>query len=382
MNFTPTFEQEQIRKMVEEFVAKEVSPNAKKWDEDEDFTPIDKLMREKMGPMGLLGLPYPKEYGGGGSDQVAYTLVNFELNKACASTGVGYSVHISLGTWPIFYYGTEEQKRKYCPKLASGEYLAAFALTEPGAGSDSAAQLSTAVEDGDSYILNGTKCFCTNAGFAEVYVVFAMTDKSKGTKGISAFIIEKGTPGFGFGKQELKMGIRGSVQREVVMENCRIPKSSLLSKEGDGFKIAMTTLDGGRIGIAAQGVGIAMGAYEYALKYAKERIQFNQPISAQQAISFKLAAMATKINAAKWLVLHAAYLKDNGKPFSKEAAMAKLFATDTAMEVTTEAVQVLGGHGFLRDHPVERMMRDAKITQIYEGTNEIQHIVIAGSILR
>jgi butyryl-CoA dehydrogenase len=382
VNFALTPDQLRIQQMVKDLVAKEVAPNAKAWDKGEDFAPIYKLMKEKFAPLGLLGLPYPTEYGGAGADQVAYVLAGFEINKACASTGCAYSVHISLNGWPIFAYGTEAQKRKYSVPLFEGKKIGAFGLTEPGAGSDSAAQITTAVSDGDHYVLNGEKCFCTNAGLAEVYVVFAMTDKSKGTKGISAFIVEKDTPGFTFTKQEEKMGIRATVQRSLAFENCRIPKENLLGKEGEGFKIAMTTLDGGRIGIAAQGVGIAMGAYEYALKYSKERIQFDKPISQQQAIAFKLAVMATKIEAAKWLTLNAAYLKDTKQPFAKEAAMAKMFATDTAMEVTTDAVQILGGHGFLRDHPVERMMRDAKITQIYEGTNEVQKMVISGAILR
>ena len=382
VNFKLTEDQLRIQQLAKDLVAKEIAPNAKDWDKGEDFTPIYKMFKEKFAPLGLMGLPYPTEYGGAGADQISYALASIEINKACASTGCAYSVAISLNGWPIFAYGTEEQRRKYSVPLFQGKLVGAFGLTEPGAGSDSGAQLTTAVEDGDFYVLNGEKCFCTNAGLAEVYVVFAMTDKSKGVKGISAFIVEKDTPGFTFTTQEEKMGIRATVQRNLFFENCRIPKENLLGKVGEGFKIAMTTLDGGRIGIAAQGVGIAMGAYEYALKYSKERVQFNQPICNQQVIAFKLAEMATKIEAAKWLTLHAAYLKDNKLPYSKEAAMAKMFATDTAMEVTTEAVQILGGHGFLRDHPVERMMRDAKITQIYEGTNEVQKLVISGSILR
>ena len=382
MNFSLTPDQLKIQQMVKDLVAKEVAPNAKAWDKGEDFSPIFRLFKEKFAPLGLMGLPYPTEYGGAGADQISYVLAGFEINKACASTGCAYSVAISLNSWPIFAYGNEEQKRKYSVPLFQGKLVGAFGLTEPGAGSDSGAQLTTAVLDGDSYVLNGEKCFCTNAGMAELYVVFAMTDKAKGTKGISAFIVEKDTPGFTFTKQEEKMGIRATVQRNLFFENCRIPKANLLGKEGDGFKIAMTTLDGGRIGIAAQGVGIAMGAYEYALKYSKERIQFDKPICQQQAVAFKLAEMATKIEAAKWMTLNAAYLKDTKQPFAKEAAMAKMFATDTAMQVTTEAVQILGGHGFLRDHPVERMMRDAKITQIYEGTNEVQKLVISGAILK
>jgi len=381
MQLKLTPEQEDIQRMVREFVEKEVAPGAAERDEGESFEPTYQLLK-KMGKLGLLGLPYPKEYGGAGADQVSYVLTGFEINKVDASLGCSYSVHISLSGWPIFYYGNEQQRQKYSVPMFKGEKLGAFALTEPNAGSDSGASECTAVLDGDHYILNGTKIFCTNAGYADFYVVFSMTDKSKGVKGISAFIVEKETPGFNFMKQERKMGIRSTVQREIVMENVRVPKENLLGKEGDGFKIAMTTLDGGRIGIAAQGAGIAMGAYEYALKYAKERQQFGKPIAAQQAIAFKLAEMATKVEAARLLTLQSAWDKDNGLPISKSAAMAKMYATDTAMEVSTEAVQILGGHGFLRDHPVERMMRDAKITQIYEGTNEIQKVVISGIILR
>lgn len=375
-------EQENIRKMVADFVAKEVAPGAADRDEGEDYAPLYDIMMNKMNKLDLMGLPFPKEYGGAGADYVSMVLACFEMNKVDASLGCSYAVHIGLAGWPIFYYGNEAQKKKYCVPMFKGEKLGAFGLTEPGAGSDSGAQDTVAVLDGDEYVLNGLKCFITNSGFADYYVVFAMTDKSKGMKGISAFIVEKGTPGFTFTKQERKMGIRSTVQREILMENCRIPKENLLGKEGDGFKIAMTTLDGGRISIAAQGVGIAMGAYEYALKYAKERVQFGKPIATQQVIAFKLADMYTQIEAARLLTLQCAFLKDAGLPFSKEAALAKKFATDTAMYVTTEAVQILGGHGFLRDHPVERMMRDAKITQIYEGTNEIQNLVISGAILR
>ncbi|KYZ76776.1 acyl-CoA dehydrogenase [Anaerosporomusa subterranea] len=374
-------DQEQIRQMVKEFVEKEVAPGASARDDAEDIAAVHELLK-KMGKLGLMGLPYPQEYGGAGSDQVTYVLAGMEINKVDASLGCAYSVHISLASWPIFHYGNEEQRRKYSTKMFNGEFLGAFGLTEPCAGSDSGASQCTAVLDGDHYVLNGTKCFCTNGEIADVIVMFAMTDKSKGTKGISAFIVEKGTPGLNFIKRERKMGIRSTVQNVIEMQNLRVPKENLLGKEGDGFKIAMTTLDGGRIGIAAQGVGIAIGAYEYARQYAKERIQFGKSIATQQVIAFKLADMFTKIEAAKMLALQAAWKKDQHMPFGTDAAMAKLFATDTAMEVTTEAVQVLGGTGFTREHPVERMMRDAKITQIYEGTNEIQKLVISGTILR
>ena len=374
-------DQEKIRLMVKDFVEKEVAPGASERDDAEDFESVCELLK-KMGKLGLMGLPYPQDYGGAGADQIAYALGSIEINKVDASLGCAYSVHISLSGWPIFHYGNEEQRRKYSAKMFSGEYIGAFGLTEPCAGSDSGASQCTAVLDGDHYVLNGTKCFCTNGEFADVIVMFAMTDKSKGTKGISTFIVEKGTPGLNFIKRERKMGIRSTVQNVIEMKDMRVPKENLLGKEGEGFKIAMTTLDGGRIGIAAQGAGIAIGAYEYALKYAKERIQFGKPIATQQAIAFKLADMFTKTEAAKLLTLQAAWKKDQHMPFGTEAAMAKMFATDTAMEVTTEAVQVLGGTGFTREHPVERMMRDAKITQIYEGTNEIQKMVISGAILR
>lgn len=377
-----TDEQENIRKMVAEFAAKDVAPGADERDEAESFEGLYHIMMGKMTEMGLMGLPFPKEYGGAGSDYVAMVQACFEINKVDASLGCAYAVHIGLAGWPIFHYGNEAQRQKYSVPLFKGEKLGAFGLTEPGAGSDSGAQETTAVLDGDAYVLNGSKCFITNSGYADTYCVFAMTDKTKGVKGISAFIVEKDTPGFKFTKQERKMGIRATVQRVLEFENCRVPKENLLGKEGDGFKIAMTTLDGGRISIAAQGVGIAMGAYEYALKYAKERIQFGKPIAAQQVIAFKLADMYTEIEAARLLTLQAAYCKDAGLPYSVPAAMAKKYATNTAMYVTTEAVQILGGHGFLKDHPVERMMRDAKITQIYEGTNEIQNLVISGAILR
>lgn len=374
-------DQEKIRQMVKDFVEKEVAPGASARDDAEDIFAVEELLR-KMSKLGLMGLPYPQEYGGAGCDQITYALASIELNKVDASLGCAYSVHISLAGWPIFHYGNEEQRRKYSTRMFTGEYLGAFGLTEPCAGSDSGASQCTAVLEGDYYVLNGTKCFITNAEFADVIVMFAMTDKSKGTKGISAFIVEKGTPGLNFTKRERKMGIRSTVQNVIEMQNMKVPKENLLGKEGEGFKIAMTTLDGGRIGIAAQGAGIAIGAYEYALKYAKERVQFGKPIATQQVIAFKLAEMFTKTEAARLLTLQAAWKKDQHMPFSTEAAMAKMYATDTAMAVTTEAVQVLGGTGFTREHPVERMMRDAKITQIYEGTNEIQKLVISGAILR
>ena len=379
MDFVMTSEQESIRKVVKEFVEKSVAPTAAERDEHERFP---REIFDAMGELGFMGLPYPEEYGGSGSDFVSYAIAVEEISKACGSTGIGLSVHTSLCSWPIFKYGTEEQKQKFLKPLAEGTKLGAFGLTEPNAGTDVANGSTTAVKDGNEYVLNGTKVFNTNGGEAEIEVIFAATDKAAGMKGMSAFIVEKGTPGLTFGKKEIKMGIRSSVQREVIMENCRIPVENLLGKEGEGFKIAMTTLDGGRIGVAAQSVGIAQGALEEAIKYAKARVQFGKPIASQQAISFMLAEMAIKVEAARLLTYKAAYYKSHHLPYSKEAAMAKKFASDTAMEVTTNAVQVFGGYGFSREYPVERMMRDAKITQIYEGTNQAQLMVIAGNILR
>lgn len=380
MNFVFTPEQEEIRKLVREFAAKEIAPTAAERDEKEIF-PRD--IFNKMGELGFLGLPYPEQYGGGGMDFVAYAIAVEEISKACASTGIGVSVHVSLCSWPIYKYGNEEQKAKYLKPLAEGKWLGAFGLTEANAGTDVGGATTNAVLDGDHYVLNGTKVFNTNGGEAEVEIIFALTDKAAGPfKGMTAFIVEKGTPGMSFGKTEVKMGIRSSVQREVILENCRVPVANMLGKLGEGFKIAMTTLDGGRIGVAAQSVGIAQSALEHAIRYSKERIQFGKPIASQQAVSFMLAEMATKVEAARLLTLRAAYHKSHHIPYSKEAAMAKKFASDIAMEVSTDAVQVFGGYGFSREYPVERLMRDAKICQIYEGTNQAQNMVIAGSILR
>lgn len=379
MNFTLTPEQEDIRKMVREFAEKVIAPSAAERDEKEIFP---REIFGEMGKLGIMGLPYPEKYGGAGSDFVAYAIAVEEISRVCASTGIGLSVHVSLCSWPIYKYGTEEQKQKFLRPLAEGVKLGAFGLTEPNAGTDAAAGSTTAVRDGDYYILNGTKVFNTNGGEAEIEVIFAATDKSAGPKGMSAFIVEKGTPGLSFGKKEIKMGIRSSVQREVILDNCRVPAANLLGKEGEGFKIAMTTLDGGRIGVAAQSVGIAQAALEAAIKYSKERVQFGKPIASNQAISFMLADMATKVEAARLLTYRAAYNKSNNLPYAKEAAMAKMFASDAAMAVTTDAVQIFGGYGYSREYPVERFMRDAKITQIYEGTNQAQRMVIAGHILR
>ena len=379
MNFVLTAEQEGIRKLAREFTEKFIAPTAAERDEKELFS---REIFDEMGKIGIQGLPYPEEYGGAGSDFVSYAIAVEEISRACGSTGIGLSVHVSLCAWPIFKYGTEEQKQKFLRPLADGTKLGAFGLTEPNAGTDAGAGSTIAVKDGDSYIINGSKVFNTNGGEAEIEVVFATTDKAAGLKGMSAFIVEKGTPGFNYGKKEIKMGIRSAVQRELVFENCRVPAANLLGKEGEGFKIAMAALDGGRIGVAAQAVGIAQGAMEEAIKYAKQRIQFGKPIASFQAVNFMLADMAIKIDAARLLVYRAAYNKSHHLPYSKEAAMAKAFASDMAMAVTTDAVQIFGGYGYSREYPVERMMRDAKITQIYEGTNQAMRMVIAGSILR
>ncbi|WP_312562393.1 acyl-CoA dehydrogenase [Anaerospora sp.] len=374
-----TDEQQDLQKMVQEFVKKEIAPKAAYYDHTEEF-PWDSI--QKMAALGLMGIPVPDAYEGTELDTLSYMLTIEEVSKACAATGAILAVHTSAGTMPILLFGTEEQKQKYIPALAKGKKLGAFALTEPGAGSDASRVTTTAVLDGDSYVLNGTKCFITNGGAAETYVVFASTDRTKGVKGITGFIVEKGTPGFVIGKKEEKMGIRASSTTELIFENCRIPKENLLGKIGEGFKIAMVVLDGARIGIGAQAVGIAQGAYEEALQYAKVREQFGKPIAAQQAVSFMLADMAIEIEAARQLVYHAAALKDAGRPYGKEAAMAKTFASDVAIKVALDAVQIMGGYGYSREYPAERMLRDAKITQIYEGTNQIQRVVIAGHILR
>jgi acyl-CoA dehydrogenase len=373
-----TEEQEMMRRMVRDFAQNEIAPQVEKMEETDEF-PLE-LIR-KMGEYGLMGIPVPEQWGGAGADFLSYILAINEISKVSATVGVILSVHTSVGTNPILYFGSEEQKKKYVPKLASGQYIGAFALTEPGAGSDAAGLRTSAVKKGDKYILNGSKVFITNAGAADVYVTFAVTDSSKGTKGISAFIVEKNTPGFTIGKKEKKMGLHGSSTCELIFDNAQVPVENLLGEEGQGFTIALANLEVGRIGIAAQGLGIAEGALGHAVAYAQERHQFGKPISAQQAIAFKLADMATQIEAARLLVYRAASLRNEGLKCGMESSMAKRFATDTAMEVTTEAIQVFGGYGYTRDYPVERLFRDAKITQIYEGTNQIQRIVISKHLL-
>lgn len=382
MNFNLTKTQELFRQMIHEFAEKEVKPLAAEIDEQERF-PEETV--KKMAKLGIFGIPVPKEYGGAGGDNIMYSIAVEELSRCCATTGVIVSAHTSLCMVPILEFGTEEQKRKYLPKLASGEWLGAFGLTEPNAGTDSSAQQTTAVLDGDEWVLNGNKIFITNAGQAGLYVIIAMTDKSQGNRGISAFLVEADTPGFSVGKQELKMGIRGSSTAELIFDNCRIPKENLLGQVGRGFRIAMKTLDGGRIGIAAQALGIAQGALDETVKYTKERKQFGRAIAKFQNTQFQMADLQTKIEAARLLVRSAAFKKDEAIKndriaYSADSAMAKLYASEVAMEVTTKAVQFHGGYGYTREYPVERMMRDAKITEIYEGTSEVQRMVVAGNL--
>ena len=378
MDFQLTKEQEFVRKMVREFATEEVEPLAADIDQEHRF-PEETV--EKMAKYGLLGVPFPTKYGGAGGDSVSYAITVEELSKKCASTGVICSAHTSLCCWPIFKWGNEDQKMKYLPDLLSGKKLGAFGLTEPNAGTDAAGQQTRAEQYGDFWVLNGAKVFITNGGYADVFVVMAMTDKSKGTKGITAFIVEKGDEGFSIGKTEDKMGICASSTTELIFQNCKIPKDRMLGGLGKGFKVAMSTLDGGRIGIASQALGIAQGALDVTVEYMKSRKQFGKKLSQMQALQFEVADLATRIEAARLLVYQAADMKERGLPYSKQSAMAKLFAAETAMHVTTKCVQLHGGYGYTKDYPVERMMRDAKITEIYEGTSEVQKIVIGASVL-
>ncbi|MCI8477284.1 MAG: acyl-CoA dehydrogenase [Oscillospiraceae bacterium] len=378
MYFKTTEAHEALRAKIRAFAEEKVKPKAFLMDKENEF-PMDAV--KELAEMGLMGIPYPKEYGGAGLDIISYAIAVEELSRVDGGTGVILSAHVSLGSWPIFAFGTEEQKKKYLTPLAKGEKIAAFGLTEPNAGSDAGGTETTAVDKGDYYLLNGNKIFITNAPKADTYVVFAVTTPDIGTKGISALIVEKDFPGFTFGDHYDKLGIRSSSTAELIFNDVKVPKENLLGKEGEGFKIAMATLDGGRIGIASQALGIAQGAYESALEYAKERVQFGKPIGFQQAISFKLADMATKLRCARFLVYSAAEMKEHHEPYAMEAAMAKMYASDIALEVTNDAVQIYGGTGFLKGMDVERMYRDAKITTIYEGTNEIQRVVIASHIL-
>ena len=379
MDFTLGPEYIAYRKLYSAFAQNEVKPLAVVTDETEEF-PRETV--EKMKEIGFMGIPIPREYGGQGCDSLAYIMCVEELSKVCATTGVIVSAHTSLCCDPIANYGTPKQKEKYLVPLASGKKLGAFGLTEPSAGTDASAVKTTAVEDGDSYVLNGTKIFITNGKEADIYIIIAMTDKAAGTKGLSAFIVEKDTPGFTFGTKEKKMGIRGSSTYELIFRDCRISKENLLGQKGHGFNIAMNTLDGGRIGIAAQALGIAEGALETTVKYVKQRKQFGKTIAKFQNTQFVIADLATRVEATRLLVYKAAREKDSGKPFAEIAAMAKLFAAETAMEVTTKCVQLHGGYGYTREYEVERMMRDAKITEIYEGTSEVQRMVNSGALLK
>ena len=379
MDFELTDEQQLIRDAVREFAEAELTPIAAELDRDHRF-PYELMPR--LAEMNLMGMPYPEKEGGAGADYVSYVIAIEELSRACASTGIILSAHTSLATWPIFKFGTEAQKERYLHDMASGRRLGAFALTEPAAGTDAGAGTATATLHADGYALNGSKMFITNAPYAEVYIAFAKTDPERGTRGMSAFIVEKDTPGFSVGEAEHKLGIRGSSTPPIYFSDCRVPKEALLGGEGDGFKIAMATLDGGRIGVSAQALGIAQAALDASVAYAKERVQFGKPIATLQAIQWMIADMATEIDAARLLVYRAASCVDNGKPYSTEGAMAKLFASETATRVAGKAIQIHGGYGYTESYPVERNYRDAKITELYEGTSEVQRMVIARSTLR
>ena len=379
MDFELTDEQQLTREAVREFADAELVPIAAELDRDHRF-PHEIL--PKLAELNLMGMPYPEKVGGAGTDYLSYIIALEEVSRACASTGIILSVHISLATWPIFKFGTEAQHDRYLPDMASGRRLGAFALTEPAAGTDAAAGTATAARSGDDYVLNGSKIFITNAPHADIYVVFAKTDPERGVRGMSAFVVEKDTPGFSVGEAEHKLGIRGSSTPPIYFTDCRIPKEALLGQEGEGFKIAMQTLDGGRIGVSAQALGIAQAALDAAIAYAKERVQFGKPIASLQAIQWMIADMATEVDAARLLVYRAASCVDNGHPYSTEGAMAKLFASETATRVAGKAIQIHGGYGYTESYPVERNYRDAKITELYEGTSEVQRMVIARSALR
>jgi butyryl-CoA dehydrogenase len=379
MDLQLTKDQMLVQKMVRRFAEEEIDPVAEDLDETEEF-PSEIV--EKMGALGLMGLPFPHEYGGAGADSVSYAIVIEELSRSYTAIGTIVAAHTSLCAWPIFEFGTEKQKEKYLVPLAKGEHLGAFGLTEPNAGSDAGAQETKAVDIGDHWLINGSKVFITNGGYADTYVIFAMTDKSRKTRGISAFIIEKGDKGFTIGKREEKLGIRASSTTELVFQDCRIPKDRLLGNVGEGFKVAMATLEGGRIGIAAQAVGVAQGAFDLTVEYMKQRKQFGQKLSQFQALAFEMAEMATKIKAARLLVYEAADLKERHLPHALNSAMAKYYAAETAMHVATKGIQFHGGYGFIKDYAIERYFRDAKITEIYEGTSEVQKLIISASIFK
>ncbi len=379
MDFNLTREQEMVRTMARRFAEEEIKPIAHDIDQSGEYP---WAVLKKMAKLNMLGLTVPKKYGGAGVDPISYAIIIEEIAKVCASTSVIIAVHNSVCCYPIYRFGNEEQKQRLLKPLVRDGWIGGFAITEPSAGSDAGAVRTRAVLDGDNYILNGDKIFITSGTEAQVIIVLASTDPSRGTRGLSAFLVEKGMSGYTYGTVEDKMGVRASATSELVFENCIVPKANLLGREGDGFKIGMATLDGGRIGIAAQALGIAEGAMEESIKYAKEREQFGKPIAKFQGIQWMLADMATKIEAARYLVYRAAFLKGQGQRFSKESAMAKLYASKIAREVTSDAVQIHGGYGYIKDYAVERMYREAKITEIYEGTSEIQKIVIAGQLLR
>ncbi|MGQ9492389.1 MAG: acyl-CoA dehydrogenase [Anaerolineae bacterium] len=378
MDFELTEEQQMIRKMVHDFAEKEIRPITREIDATGQF-PWE-LIR-KMGALGLMGLPIPEEYGGSGADTISYALAVEEVSRVSGSIGITLAAHTSLGLYPIYRFGSDEQKRKYLPRLTSGQGLAAFGLTEPEAGSDAAAIKTTAVLDGDYWIINGQKIFITSGSIADVVIIAAVTDKSAGTRGISNFIVEKGTPGFRPGRDEEKMGLKGSVTSQLFFADCRVPKENLLGQLGEGYKQFLITLDGGRISIGAMAIGLAQGAFEAAVKYSKERVQFGQPIASFQAIQWMIADMATEIEAARLLVYRAAWLKDKGVRFTKEAAMAKLYASEAAERACFKAIQIHGGYGYMREYDVERIYRDNRLTTIGEGTSEIQRLVIARQVL-
>ncbi len=374
-----TEEQKMVQQLAREFAQNEIAPRAAELDETGEF-PLDNM--QKMGELGLLGVPFSEEYGGAGLDTLSFALVLEEFGAACGSTALSVAAHASLCCTPIYLFGNEEQKQKYLPDLLTGKKLGSFCLTEPLAGSDAASMQTRAVRDGDEYVITGSKIFITNAGYADVFVLFAKTDPEKGRDGISAFIVEKGMTGFHVGKKEDKMGLRGSDTRQISIEGLRMPRENLLGTENDGFKIALATLDGGRVGIGAMSVGLARAAMETAVRYAKERVAFGRPIADFQAIRWYIADMATQIDAARLLVWRSAILRDSGKPYTKEAAMAKLFASEMAMRAADRAIQILGGYGYIRDYPVERIFRDTKLMEIGEGTSEIQRLVISREVLK
>lgn len=379
MDFNLTKDQRDLQQMVRDFAQNEIAPRAAEIDASDEFP---RELITKMGELGLLGIPIPEEYDGVGADFLSYMLAIEEISYASASVGVILAVHTSVGTMPILNFGTEEQKQKYVPRLAAGELIGAFGLTEPGAGSDASGIRTRAVKQGDTYVLNGSKIFITNGEVADIFIVFAVTDPEAGAKGVSAFIVERGTPGFSIGKKEHKMGMNGSGTVELIFDNAQVPAEQLLGAEGQGFTVAMSNLDGGRIGIGAQALGIARAAFDAARMYVQQREQFGRPIADFQAVQFMLADMATKIEASRLLIYNAASLRQAKLPVSKQASMAKYYATDTAMSVTTDAVQLFGGYGYSKEYPVERFMRDAKVTQIYEGTNQIQRLVVAKNLLK